>query len=36
MKMENAIHAGHDGKVASIAVTPGDSVLQGAVLVTLE
>ena len=36
MKMENAIHAGRDGKVASIAVTPGDSVLQGAVLVTLE
>lgn len=36
MKMENAIHAGRDGKVASIAVTPGDSVLQGAVLLTLE
>lgn len=36
MKMENAIHAGHDGKVASIAVTPGDSVLEGAVLITLE
>lgn len=36
MKMENAIHAGRDGKVASIAVSPGDSVLQGAVLVTLE
>lgn len=36
MKMENAIHAGNDGKVASIAVTPGDSVLEGAVLITLE
>ena len=36
MKMENAIHAGYDGKVASIAVTPGDSVLEGAVLITLE
>ena len=36
MKMENAIHAGHDGTVASIAVSTGDSVLQGAVLLTLE
>lgn len=36
MKMENAIHAGHDGKVASIVVNPGDSVLDGAVLITLE
>ncbi len=36
MKMENAIHAGQDGKVASIAVSAGDSVLQGAVLITLE
>ena len=36
MKMENAIHAGRDGKVASISVSPGDSVLQGTVLVTLE
>lgn len=36
MKMENAIHAGQDGKVASISVNPGESVLQGAVLVTLE
>jgi len=36
MKMENAIHAGRDGKVASISVNQGDSVLQGAVLVSLE
>ncbi|MBQ4344861.1 MAG: biotin/lipoyl-binding protein [Muribaculaceae bacterium] len=36
MKMENAIHAGRDGKVASINVNPGDSVLEGAVLITLE
>ena len=36
MKMENAIHAGQDGKVASIAVSVGDSVLDGAVLITLE
>ncbi|MDE6394506.1 MAG: biotin/lipoyl-binding protein [Duncaniella sp.] len=36
MKMENAIHAGRDGKVASISVSVGDSVLDGGVLVTLE
>ncbi len=36
MKMENAIHAGHDGKVASIDVSVGDSVLDGGVLITLE
>lgn len=36
MKMENAIHAGQDGRVASIAVAVGDSVLDGAVLITLE
>lgn len=36
MKMENAIHAGRDGKIASISVAPGDSVLEGTVLVTLE
>ncbi|MCH5247373.1 MAG: biotin/lipoyl-binding protein [Muribaculaceae bacterium] len=35
MKMENAIHAGRDGKVASISVSQGDSVLEGAVLITL-
>lgn len=36
MKMENAIHAGKDGKVASINVNQGDSVLEGATLITLE
>lgn len=36
MKMENAIHAGHDGKVASINVNAGDAVLEGTVLITLE
>ena len=36
MKMENAIHAGRDGKVAAINVNQGDSVLENAVLLTLE
>lgn len=36
MKMENSIHAGRDGKVASIDVNPGDSVLEGTTLITLE
>ncbi len=36
MKMENAIHAGRDGKVTSIDVNVGDSVLEGHVLVTIE
>lgn len=36
MKMENAIHAGRDGKIASISVNPGDSVLEGTVLLTIE
>lgn len=36
MKMENAIHAGRDGKVASILVNQGDSVLENAPLITLE
>lgn len=36
MKMENAIHAGRDGKIASITVAPGDAVLEGATLVTIE
>ena len=36
MKMENAIHAGRDGRVASINVNPGDSVLEGTLLITIE
>ncbi len=36
MKMENAIHAGRDGKIASINVNPSDSVLEGATLLTIE
>lgn len=36
MKMENAIHAGRDGRVVSINVNAGDSVLEGAVLLTIE
>ncbi len=36
MKMENAIHAGRDGRVAAINVAVGDSVLEGAPLITIE
>ncbi len=36
MKMENAIHAGRDGRVASISVAAGDAVLEGALLMTIE
>jgi len=36
MKMENAIRAGRDGKVASINAQPGNSVLEGAAIITLE
>ncbi len=36
MKMENAIHAGRDGKIAAINVAAGDSVLEGTVLVIFE
>ena len=36
MKMENAIHAGRDGKITAISVAPGDSVLEGTVLLTIE
>ncbi|MCM1066990.1 MAG: acetyl-CoA carboxylase biotin carboxyl carrier protein subunit [Muribaculaceae bacterium] len=36
MKMENTIRAGRDGKVAAINVAPGESVLEGAALITLE
>lgn len=36
MKMENAIHAGRDGKVKEINVNSGDSVLEGSPIITLE
>ena len=36
MKMENAIHAGKDGRVASIDFAQGDAVPEGGVLITLE
>lgn len=36
MKMENAIHAGRDGKVKAVNVSAGDSVLEGAAIITLE
>lgn len=36
MKMENAIHAGRDGKVKEINVNAGDSVLEGSAIITLE
>lgn len=36
MKMENAIHAGRDGKVAAINAVAGNSVLEGDVLLTIE
>ena len=36
MKMENAIHAGRDGVVKSIEVNPGDAVLEGASILTIE
>ncbi|MDE6191840.1 MAG: biotin/lipoyl-binding protein [Muribaculum sp.] len=36
MKMENAIHAGRDGKVTGISVAAGDAVLEGASLITIE
>ncbi len=36
MKMENAIHAGRDGKIASINVNAGDSVLEGTVLFVID
>lgn len=35
MKMENAIHAGRDGKVVAINANAGESVLEGTALVTL-
>lgn len=36
MKMENAIKAGRDGRIASINVNQGDSVLEGVTLFTIE
>lgn len=36
MKMENAIHAGRDGVVASINVNAGDAILEGAPIITLQ
>lgn len=36
MKMENAIHAGRDGKISAINVEKGESVLDGAVLLLIE
>lgn len=36
MKMENNINSDRDGKVASIAVSKGETVADGAVLITLE
>lgn len=35
MKMENSIYAGQDGKVTSIMVSPGDTVAEGAALLTI-
>jgi len=35
MKMENEIQAEHDGTVASVNVSKGDSVLEGATIVTI-
>ena len=36
MKMENELRAAHDGKVASVFVSPGQSVEAGAPLIALE
>ncbi len=36
MKMENAIKAGRDGKISSISVSNGQSVLEGEALLTIE
>ena len=35
MKMENNITAENDGTVSGICVAPGDSVMEGATLVTI-
>lgn len=36
MKMENAINAPKDGKVVSINVNQGDSILEGVTILTVE
>lgn len=36
MKMENAIHAGRDGKVTAITVNPGEAVQEGTKMITIE
>ena len=36
MKMENEIQSEYDGIVASVNVSQGDSILEGAVIVTIE
>lgn len=36
MKMENAIHAGVDGKISAVLVNAGDAVLEGTPLITIE
>lgn len=35
MKMENAIHAGRDGKVTAICVNQSESVLEGTTILTI-
>ena len=35
MKMQNNIEADHDGKVTSVLVTRGDTVMEGATLITI-
>ena len=36
MKMQNNIEAEQSGTITSIAVNPGDSVMEGTVLLTIE
>lgn len=36
MKMENDLQSEHDGKVKEVKIEKGDSVLEGAVIITLE
>ncbi len=36
MKMENAIHAGRDGVISAIHTNPGDAVLEGTPLITID